>query len=647
MTKKILTVFSASIVIIMAINGCKSPEKYRENADKTAYDIIHNAEKDLFNRESTFTIEKPEDALRRRLVEAQGLQYSHNGSLGSENLEKPEYWPEENYPPTPEKLDDLEKFNSTITITLKDTLMIAAKNSFNYQQEKEKVFAAALSLDLSENYFRTIYDAKTSHRLDADASKDDYEATRKVYQKDKDGNVLYNENNEPNIINQSYETGANVELSTSSSADLNFSRQLKNGATVTAGLAMNVVNLLNFGNTSSNGISADASISIPLLRGSGEHIILEDLTQKQRNLTYAIYNFERYKKDFSVRIANEFFNVLKDYNEIANSKANYDSVKLSAGKSRKLAETGRMSSVDRDQAVQQELNARNRWINSQQTYKSSLDSFKVTLGLPPDAKIELDKNELDKLVEYTGNSLDIILKPDLKTPIQFKDIPGPYELNEKLAIDLALNNRLDLKVSQGRVFDSQRQVIIRADQLRAEVTLNGSANYGGINDEHPILNDGRYQALLTIDLPLERTKERNEYRESYINLERSVRDLQELEDSIKLGIQNQLGNMQQVRTNLQIQSESIRLAENRVKSTKMLLDDGRAEMRDFLEAENDLLDAKNNITSSIVTYRITELQLQRDLGLLEIDNDGLWVEFDPLKYKDKTAESGIKSSTDA
>ena len=610
---------SAILVILIAISGCKSPKQYREEADKTAYDILRKAEKDLFNRESAFTIEKPEEALRRRIMEAQGLQYSHNGSLGVENLEKPKFWPEDNFPLAAEALDALDKYKQQINLTMNDALMIAAKNSFEYQSRKESVFAAALSLDLAENVFRNIYSGNTSHSINADTD----------------------------VATSS--SGEDVLVTANNSGGLGVSRMLKNGATISTSLAMSIVNLLTFGDNASKGFSADASISIPLLRGSGEHIVLESLTQTQRDLVYAVYEFERYKKQFAVDIAGSYFSVLRQRNQIANAKANYDSVKISAGKSRKLAETGRMSNVERDQAVQDELDARNNWISAQQSYNSSLDSFKTSLGMPPDANIELNSDELERLVEYTGKSLDINLKPDLKTPIEFKDIPGPYELNEKLAINLALDNRLDLKVSQGQVYDRQRSVIIRADRLRAEVTLNGSATYSD-SDAKALLNDGQYRALLTINLPLERTSERNAYRESYINLDRSVRSMQQTEDRIKLDVRNRLRRLQEQRLSLQIQAESVRLAQNRVRSTTMYLEDGRVQMRDLLDAERSLLSAKNNITSSIVTYRLTELELQRDLGMLQIDNDGLWVEFDPKKIDEsQTPDTANKAkpTTDA
>jgi len=35
------------------------------------------------------------------------------------------------------------------------------------------------------------------------------------------------------------------------------------------------------------------------------------------------------------------------------------------------------------------------------------------------------------------------------------------------------------------------------------------------------------------------------------------------------------------------------------------------------------------LTAAVINYRITELELQQDMGLLKVDEKGLWQEFDP------------------
>jgi len=605
--------------LLLAPTGCKSPSDYRLEADNVANSIIQEKQVQALGRAQAFSIERPSDALRRRVLVDQNLPYSSKASLGADNLEPIDHWPEEDYPKAESSVDSVitSENEQALKLSLMAALEIAARNSFEYQTRKEDVFLAALDLDLERNEFRTIFDGQVESLISTDS------------------------------------TGDRTVSGTVSSASLGASRQFENGMELTSALAVDLANLLTLNNASSFGIAGDATIAIPLLRGSGRHIVTEPLTQAERNVVYAIYDFERFKRVFAVDIASDYLAVLGQLDAVRNAESNYRSLIASARRSRRLADAGRLPEIQVDQAVQNELVSRNRWIAARESYGRSLDAFKNSLGLPPDAKVELDRAELERLTERTLRIMSEIIReeasvvdenqPGADAPVELvwpgREGAGPLEIEEPVAIDLALDNRLDLRVAQGAVYDAQRRVVVAADQLRAELTLFGSAELGGRrsvgsaneNDATLRFDEGVYSALLTLDLPLERTAERNAYRSSFIDLERAVRDVQSLEDEIKLSLRNKLSDLLQSRESFKIQAKSVVLAEKRVKSTELFLQAGRGQIqvRDLLEAQDDLLSAQNRLTSSAVSYRIGELELQRDMGLLKIDERGLWQEYAP------------------
>ncbi len=90
--------------------------------------------------------------------------------------------------------------------------------------------------------------------------------------------------------------------------------------------------------------------------------------------------------------------------------------------------------------------------------------------------------------------------------------------------------------------------------------------------------------------------------------------------------------MLEARENMYIQAKAVYVAQKRVKSVNMFLEAGRAQTRDLLEAQDDLLSAQNLLTASVVDYRIAELEIQRDMGVLEVNEKGLWHEY---KSKEK------------
>jgi len=619
-------VFAKIAVLLTAVlfvqAGCKSPADHRIAADKAALEIIAEKQQQATGKKTDFTIERPSDTLRRRLMEGQDLPHAGKSSLGTDQLERIEHWPEEDYPfSKPSRKERIvPDSNETVELTLIDALRIGAENSFDYQNEKERVFRSALSLELERDEFRNTFLGQVRSLLKSDT------------------------------------TGNRTVSGMENSGEFGISRKLESGAELSSTLAVDLANLFTLGNGSSVGLTGDASISVPLLRGAGEHIVTEPLKQAERNVVYSLWEFERFKKSFAVDIASRYLSVLQQLDVVNNSEADYRRRIAAARRVRRLSEAGRIEPIQVDQAVQNELGARQGWIGAKQRYKSTLDSFKEFLDLPPDARIKLDPNELERLAAPAQGMIDQYSvqeeqrrqgrTPPADAPIELQEPnmadAGPYEMKESRALDLAFENRLDFKVSQGKVYDALRKVVVAADSLQAELSFLGSAGFGqgrsigsAAQDNASFrLDEGVFSGLLSLDLPFERTQESINYRQSYINLEQAVRDVQKLEDSVKTDIRNALRNLLEARESIMIQAQAVYVARKRVESVSMFLQAGRAETRDLLEAQDSLLSAQNALSSAVVNYRITELAIQRDIGVLKIDEQGLWQEYEPGDNQD-------------
>jgi outer membrane protein TolC len=617
-TRPFGTVCAATALgLLLVLAGCKASSEYRLDADKVAADIIKQKQMQALGETQQFSIERPSDILRRRLLLEQNLPYSSEASLGTDKLTTIEHWPEDDYPKAEPSLEPILLLESgkTPQLSLVQALQIGARNNFEYQTLKEDIFRTALDLDLERNEFRNIFAGQVENLISTDT------------------------------------TGDRTITGTEHSAAVGLSRKFESGVELTTALAVDLANLMTLGQASSFGIASDATIAVPLLRGSGKHIVTEPLTQAERNVVYAIYELERFKQTFAVEIASRYLGVLRELDEVRNAEENYRRAIVSARRSRRFAEAGRLSQIQVDQAVQNELKARNRWILSAESYKTSRDSFKSLLGLPPDAQIELDRVELEELTGPASEIMADIIReeqagaraqtPAADAPIELaepnRQDAGPLEIDETTAAKLGLENRLDLRVTHGRVYDAQRAVVVAADALGAELTLFGSAELGSrrsidsatADDAQLRIDKAKYSALLTLDLPLERTAERNAYRNSFIALERAVRDVQALEDQIKLAVRNKLRDLLASRVTLKIQANSVIVAQRRVKSSSLFFDAGDVEIRDLLDAQDALLSAQNALTAAVVSYRVAELELQADMGLLKIDEKGLWHEYSP------------------
>ena len=615
---RFLIVYLVCMCLVLA--GCRSATKHRQQADETAYSIIQTKQAEALNKQEPFTIDRPRDMLRRRLLLGQDLAYADKASLGLDQMDPDQHWPDDEYLSVgvnPSASAFVVNPSTPIKISLSQALELGARGSFEYQDRKEQVFRSALDLDLQRNDFRNIFLGQLRSR-----------ATN-------------------NLNNGAVTTN----LRNSGSADV--SKKMVSGPELSAALAVDLANLITDGGAEAMGIQGDVSISIPLLRGSAKHVVMESLPQAERDVVYAIYNFDRFKRTFAVSLAREYYAVLRSMDSVVNAQQNYRSRVMAARTSRRKSDAGRVSSIELDQAVQADLSSRRGWISASEAYKRNLDAFKIQLGLPPDAHIELDQGDLDKLRAPADDLINRLKKQTQTVSNQGIDstVPhadanitlepptqegaGRFELAESRAIDLALNNRLDLRVALGNVEDARRKVAVAADNLRGELTLLGTASAGGSVgtgdsvDRKLNLKDGTYGGLLTLDLPIERTRERNDYRNSLISLEARIRDFQALEDSSKFSIRNQLRTLLESREALKIQAMSVVVSEKREASSQLFMRAGRTEIRNLLEAQDDLLSAKNDLTSALVDYRIAELELQRDLGLLQVHASGMWQEFEP------------------
>ncbi|MDB4441922.1 TolC family protein [bacterium] len=614
------SIFIIVLLLVSDILGC-SATKYRENADKAASGFIQKAQLDTLGRTETFSIELPSNTFRRRLLLDQNLPLSGAAALGTDKLSKIEHWPEEDYPaateasysPTaPWEAEDIVK------LTLLDSLQIAAANNREYQTGKEDIFQAALILDIESNEFRDTF----------------FGALQSIFITDRRGD--------------------NVITGVENTASAEWNRRLKSGATLASRIFIDLAKLFTQDRSSSYGIFADATIAIPLLAGSGEYVVTEPLIQAERDLAYSLFAFQRFKSILAVRVATGYYDVLNQMDQIENEKNNYLRLVESARNATRLAEAGRLPKIQVDQAYQDVLRARVSWIAAQRNYANRLDSFKIDLGLPTDAKIELDRSELERLSlaasAALGEKLSTRLKKQQETlasdaPVEIAPISredgGPLELEYSEAIDISLKHRRDLRILQDRVYDAQRGVTVAANALKAYLALVGRGAVGerrGIGtadlpDAEFSLDKGRYSGGLALDLPWERTEEQAAYRNSYIILQRSVRDVQKKEDQIKFEIRSELRNLLQARENYMIQTQGVQLSQQRVRSTELFLNAGRAQIRDLLEAQQSLVSTQNALTEALVSYRISELELQRDLGVLTVDNKGLWSEYKPGQKK--------------
>lgn len=547
-----------------ALLGCR-PGYYRADADREVYGILAAKRARALGVRDAFTIESPPDdpleALRaRRPAAAAAIGSGPAAGVEGDLKDVP--------------ADGVPRRPGALVLRLRDALWLAARQSRDYQDQKERLYLTVLGLTLERHRWKPQWAGSVS--ADGTAGATD---------------------------------------SVGAGTAWGVSQLLALGGEVTVDVATDLLKVTSGG----GGTTAASALAVralqPLWRGSGRIVAQESLTQAERDALYAIRSFARFRKTFCFRITSGYYGVLRTRDSVTNEWRNYQQVKQSVERTESLAGAGRLPEFQVDQARQDLLSARDRWVQALRRYYEELDRFKVALALPADSAVELDTAEVDKL--RTAGLREV-------------------RLPEDRAIRVALKRRLDLLNAVDGAADAERKVIVAVNGLGPDIdlTVSASVDTPGTQPAKLEFSRGTYSAGLEADLPLNRKVERNAYRAALIGLEAGRRAADQQRDDVVLSVREAWRSLQETAARYRIQEESVKLADRRVESTSELLEAGRADTRDLLDAFRSQLNARNALTGALIDNTLARLALWRDTELLEVDADGVWQEVTDVDPQD-------------
>jgi outer membrane protein TolC len=558
--------FAGVIVAALLLGGCTSAH-YRKSADKEVYNIIQQVDRQVFGETNAFTINTPYSSRDPQTI------------------------------PPREIISDRTTSNRII-LNLDQALDLAVKNSREYQTQKEQLYLAALTLTGEEYEFSPHFIATST------ASVEGSQGAQSVI-------VGYDPvTREPIRVPTAVRTTQGLVNNR-----LGVSQLLKTGGRLSLSLGNDLVRYFTgkpdavARNSAINTLSAD--LTQPLLRGFGiNDPTVESLTQAERNVVYAVRSFSYYQQQFAVDTVNAYFSLLTQKDIVRNNYANYTNrVETTKYLEARAVDRERESSVD--DARTAELSARASYINSLASYLNSLDTFKTRLGLPLSADLYIDDRDLADLIA-AGIT--------------------PVDLDRNAGFRLCLEHQLEILNAIDKFEDTKRKVRVAADQLRAQLDLFSTVS---LSSEGPDdyanfdLNKVRYTAGLRLNLPVDRLRERNLYRTSLVNFESQLRSLSLTLDGYKDRIDRGLRTVEQARLNYLNGVESLKVAERRVDNNSMLLEAGRATIRDLREAQDSLIQAQNTLSALYTGYLSSRLGLLLSIGVLDTKPDRFWLR-DPL-----------------
>jgi outer membrane protein TolC len=229
------------------------------------------------------------------------------------------------------------------------------------------------------------------------------------------------------------------------------------GAELAVGFANSLVWQFSGPDTHSATTLIDFTLLQPLLRGAGREIVLEQLTQTERDLLANVRQMERFRRGFYLNVfvgrnagagparggvgipqtgfansnPNGLLGLLQTQQTIRNQRANLAALESSVAQLESFYLAGRIDYFQVELARQAFYNAQSRLLTAELSYANALDQFKIQLGLPPSLEIEIDDELIEpfQLVDPAAvdlqNRLTLLQRGVGKTIVQLLDAFRP------------------------------------------------------------------------------------------------------------------------------------------------------------------------------------------------------------------------------
>ncbi|WP_197528503.1 TolC family protein [Aeoliella mucimassa] len=247
---------------------------------------------------------------------------------------------------------------------------------------------------------------------------------------------------------------------------------------------------------------------------------------------------------------------------------------------------------------------------------------------------------LNKTIELLSVASSELLELSLlQASVRLESVTiDPIEIQPEQALAIASAYRRDWKNARASLVDSWRLLKFNANDLESDVSLvfNGDIGNVGQNPFNIQDDNSSLQVGLSVDAPITRLAERNVYRQSLIEYQQARRGYYQYRDGIYLGLRNTLRQLRLDEVNLELRRAAVQLAISQVDLTQLRLSEppqpgetaefGNTTARDLVQSLSDLLNVQNDFLSVWVDYSVQQMSLEFDLGIMEVDSQGMRVD---------------------
>lgn len=302
----------------------------------------------------------------------------------------------------------------------------------------------------------------------------------------------------------------------------------------------------------------------------------------------------------------------------------------------------------KDITPEDERETRKEWVRLKETRERLIKDLAKTGKTLSEIRAELKPASTDKvmgelvsLAVHLDNLVKELSLVQARSRLEVITVE-PVDLHPLEALAIARANRVDWMNNRATLIDTWRLIEFNANALESGLDIVFSGDVGTVGQNNPFdfsHTNGGLRAGLRFDAPFTRLNERNIYRAQLIAYQQARRRLIQFEDTVHQSLRINLRQLSQQRANLEIQRRAMAIAIRRVDERRENLNKpvapaapgatpqqfGPTAARDLLDALSDLRSVQNNVMSVWLAYYASHMTLIRDLGVMQLDENGLWV----------------------
>jgi hypothetical protein len=282
---------------------------------------------------------------------------------------------------------------------------------------------------------------------------------------------------------------------------------------------------------------------------------------------------------------------------------------------------------------------------------AQLDELRGPMQMP----IEAHRAKLTKTLNaLSGNLLELSL---LQARARLDAVTfEPVDLTDEEAFCIASRYRRDWMNARASVVDSWRLIQFNANDLGSGLNLVFNGDIANVGDRPFDLrpSNGSMRVGLQFDAPITRLAQRNVYRQSLIEYQQAKRNYYQFRDRVQRDVRSSLRQMKLDDLNFELRRAAVHVAITQVDLARLKLSEparpvsaslpgqptqpgGQTQLggtlaRDLVTAIIDLLNVQNDFLSVWVDHEVQQLNLDFDLGVMELDARGVRIEHNqPLR----------------